>query len=127
MTTNRLLTAIILGLALALILVSAIAWCANHKASEWQITVIELQQELLDMQQELEVYHIDDAKRQVHDERMWEDDMIEVPAEFLDSLKWYRIIVCDSAKSDSIKFKMILGDSAYVDSVMKSIEDSLNP
>lgn len=77
------LTAIILGLALGVCLMGIVAGIANHRASKWQITVIELQDKLLDMQEELEVYHIDDVKKQVHDMRTWEgyylpeDDSIE--------------------------------------------------
>ena len=70
------LAGIIIWLAGIIIWLVYLTWIAPISVKYWQYKYIEALEEQIKQDKELDIYRIDMAKRQVHDERTWNDTVI---------------------------------------------------
>ena len=88
--TNKFLVIIVIIFTGIIIWLVYLTWIAPISVKYWQYKYIEALEEQIKQDKELDVYRIDMAKRQIHDERTW-NDTLEVDPTFIDSLDWIEI------------------------------------
>ena len=74
--TNKFLVIIVIIFTGIIIWLVYLTWIAPISVKYWQYKYIEALEEQIKQDKELDVYRIDMAKRQVHDERTWNDTVI---------------------------------------------------
>ena len=90
MKHNKLIAASITGFVSGMVLMALIGFLPLKNASYWQGRYIGALEKMADMQEELEVYHINQAQIQAYDKQVWQgftSDMIT------DSLEWKGTVI----------------------------------